>query len=586
MDAKRWGRIGLAVLVGWCATGLIDPDIGLASPSSAITRDDAPDSDSPVLLAKKKKKKKTTGSGQTASTTPESQATSSRQLGNTDTPAPIRPPTRPATHDGNPAFLEPVASGFTEPILVTHAGDNSNRLFVVEKGGLIKVIKNGQVLATPYLDLQNIVPPPPPPPGVHEQGLLSLAFHPNFASNGTFFVYYTDKTTIPGVEVGPDTLARYIVSNPSADVANVTSTTVLISQPDRGTNHNGGMIAFDRNPNPGQRLLYLSIGDEGGGGDPFENAQNLSSLFGKILRIDVNGTPDPGLNYKIPTSNPFFNTPSARKEIWAYGLRNPWRMSFDRATGDLYVGDVGQNAFEEIDFEPGSSSGGVNYGWDDMEGAHCFEPSSGCLTANRTLPVLEYPRSQGCSVTGGYVYRGATHAGNLGGTYFYSDYCTGVIWRTQKPPAGPWFTYVYSMTGQNVVSFGEDEAGEVYVVTLGGSIFRIDPGCSPRPNVQVTTVPNGSGGLTISLVSSTNASTPHNGLFSIRFIGRDNAEVGIGAVQNYTSADPVDLGLAAQASFTIRRPIPPMPGASTVRFVVTDGCGDWPSFAGGGAGSF
>jgi glucose/arabinose dehydrogenase len=595
MDVKRWARIGLVVLLGWGATGFIDPDVGLASPSPAITSDENPSGGSTVLLAKKKKKKQKQPSA--ASPAPQPSAVSSnigQQRPGTDTPTPVRSPRAPTVGSPGDPFLALLYSGFNRPIFVTHAGDGSDRLFVVEQGGLIKVIKNGQILSTPYLDLTGIVSALPPPPGISEQGLLSLAFHPDFVSNGIFFVYYTDKNMGPN-NVGANTLARYTVSNPAADVANVTNTPLpLIVQPDNFGNHNGGTIMFDRNPTPGNRLLYLSIGDEGSSGDPNENAQDLTSIFGKILRIDVNGSPDSGLSYKIPTSNPFYSSPSgARKEIWAWGLRNPWRTSFDRVTGDLYIGDVGQNLWEEVDFQSASSAGGENYGWDEFEGTHCFEPTFpnvDCVPAGKVLPVLEYPHgSQGCSVTGGYVYRGALYS-SLVGSYFYSDYCSGIVSKTQKPaPAsGPWSTSALVNSGENVVSFGEDEDGEVYVVAHGGKIYRIaDPGCAPRPNVQVSVVPGPLNSLIATVRAGTNVSTPDNGLFSVQFTELSNAIVDINGSNNHSTPFTAALDNGIQASFTVRRPQPPAPGlATTAHFVVTDACGAWPSFVGGGPGAF
>jgi glucose/arabinose dehydrogenase/photosystem II stability/assembly factor-like uncharacterized protein len=299
--------------------------------------------------------------------------------------------------------FQEISSGLSNPIFITHARDGSERMFVVERRGRIRIIKNGALLSTPFLDIQSIVKSTN-----GEQGLLGLAFHPSYESNGKFYVVYTAPRN--GDSNGSVlTLRQYSVSSGNPDVATVTSgiNVLTIDHPTQ-TNHNGGTIAFG---NDG--YLYWSTGDGGGGGDPSNNAQNLTSLLGKILRLDV----DSGSPYSVPATNPFYSSSNTNtKLIWAYGLRNPWRMSFDRVTHDLYIGDVGQSNYEEIDYQSAGSAGGENYGWRVMEGSFCYNPSSGCDKTGKILPVAEYDHSLGCSVTGGYVYRGSSFP-SLAGHY-------------------------------------------------------------------------------------------------------------------------------------------------------------------------
>ncbi len=299
----------------------------------------------------------------------------------------------PRQHGPFPTIqLQSVASGFASPVTVTNAGDGSGRLFIVEQLGRIRILVNGTVLPTPCLDVHELVT------CCGEQGLLGLAFHPNYTNNGFFYIYYTDLT-------GDIAIARYKVSLGDPNVADRDSRFAILSQFHRPfTNHNGGQITFGPDG-----YLYAGLGDGGAGGDPGENAQNLQIWLGKILRIDINGDDfpgDPARNYAVPPDNPFVGTPNALAEIWAYGVRNPWRFSFDRETGDLLMGEVGQDSWEEIDFQPAASAGGENYGWDVLEAMHCYEdiPPGSCnqfLNGGSTLPVLEYSHSLGCSVSGG-----------------------------------------------------------------------------------------------------------------------------------------------------------------------------------------
>jgi len=346
--------------------------------------------------------------------------------------------------------LEPVATGFSFPLLLTApAGDA--RLFVVEKGGLIKVVKNGSVLATPFLDVSSLIS------NGGEQGLLGLAFDPQYASNGRFFISYTNRD-------GDNVLAAYQVSTDPdrADASSVTRLTV--DQP--YDNHNGGHIVFGPDG-----YLYMGIGDGGSGGDPNGHGQDRNDLLGSILRLDVSGA----TGYAVPASNPLVGVAGTRDELWNWGLRNPWRFSFDRSTGDLYIGDVGQGAREEIDVSTAASGGGkgTNYGWSIMEGMQCYDASS-CDMTGLTLPVLEYSHNDGCSVSGGHVYRG-TAIPDLAGTYFYSDYCGG--WVRSFRYVGGTVTEAHSWDalapGGGVPSFGEDGAGELYVLSASGGVYRI-----------------------------------------------------------------------------------------------------------------
>jgi len=303
--------------------------------------------------------------------------------------------------------LETVAQGLMRPVHVT-APPGDSRVFVVEQlSGLIRIVDGGgNLLPTPFLDLSGQVF------GSGENGLLSLAFHPSFATNGRCFVYSNDMA-------GDTTLAEYAVVPPTANTVQPGSEVVLLSMPQPAPQHNGGILAFG----PFDGRLYLSTGDGGGGGDPLDQGQDLGTLLGKVLRLDVDG----GAPYAIPADNPFVGVPGVREEIWAYGVRNPWRGSFDRVTGDLWIGDVGQDALEEIDWLP-AGLGGMNLGWRCAEGTMCTG-AAGCTCPSTSFvdPVHEYDHSFGCSIIGGHVYRGAAIP-DLGGTFFFGDYCTGSVW--------------------------------------------------------------------------------------------------------------------------------------------------------------
>ncbi|HET8643956.1 MAG TPA: PQQ-dependent sugar dehydrogenase [Vicinamibacteria bacterium] len=350
-----------------------------------------------------------------------------------------------------------VAAGLSQPVDLQVAPGDRTRLFVAEQGGRIRIVRGGTVVPQPFLDLSASVS------RGGEQGLLGLAFHPRYDSNGRFFVNYTDR-------VGDTHVAEFRVgSSPEVADANSERTVLFVEQP--FDNHNGGGLAFGSDG-----LLYVALGDGGSGGDPFRNAQNVGRLLGKILRIDVDG----GVPYAIPPGNPFTGTPGARGEVWALGLRNPWRFSFDRGTGDMYIGDVGQNRREEVSVGLASGRGGENYGWNITEGTACFSPSSGCNTSGLTLPVIDYATGSAgsCAVTGGYVYRGCRMPG-YHGTYFYGDYCAGFV-RSFRLQGGAAIdqrdlSSALSRDLGLLTSFGQDHDGELYLVDHDGDIFRISP---------------------------------------------------------------------------------------------------------------
>lgn len=341
-----------------------------------------------------------------------------------------------------------VASGLEQPIYLT-SPPGDDRLFVLEQTGAVRIIAGGEVLPQPFLDLAGRIT------SDGERGLLSLAFHPDYSTNGYFYVNFTGLDGATQVE-------RFSVST-DPNRADATSAYSILRVPQPGANHNGGLIKFGPDG-----LLYIAMGDGGGGGNAEENGQDLGTLHGAMLRIDVDG----GDPYAIPSDNPYVGDDDARPEIWAYGLRNPWRFSFDHTAGLLYIADVGQSRREEINVVPASQAG-VNYGWNTMEGSLCYEPSSGCNTAGLTLPVHEYPTSDGCSVTGGYVYRGSGMP-ELRGTYFYADYCTGEVssFRYTGGDAVEHTDWELGDLGR-VNSFGEDANGELYVIDRGGSVYRL-----------------------------------------------------------------------------------------------------------------
>ena len=355
--------------------------------------------------------------------------------------------------NGAGAGLQEVASGLAFPLFLTAPPGDNNRLFIVEKSGRIRIVRNGSVLPAPFLDLSAKVS------NGSEQGLLGLAFHPGYATNGRFVVNYTDPSGDTRVSV------FRVSANP--DAADPASEQVILNVDQPYSNHNGGMVVFGPDGK-----LYVGMGDGGSGGDPQGNGQSKNTLLGKILRVEVSAAGQ----VSVPSDNPFVGQAGSRPEIWSYGMRNPWRFSFDRQTHDLYIADVGQNAHEEIDVSTSATQfgRGLNYGWNRMEGATCYSPSSGCDQSGLTLPVLDYSHSQGCSVTGGYVYRGESVPA-LQGLYFYADYCEGWVrsFRWSGTAAGEQKEWSTLKPGGQITSFGEDARGELYVMTSGGKVFRI-----------------------------------------------------------------------------------------------------------------
>ena len=354
-----------------------------------------------------------------------------------------------------------IASGLDAPLLLISPPGDTARLFIIEQGGRVRIHDGTQLLTTSFLDISSLIV------CCQEEGLLGMAFHPQYESNGYFFVNYVS----PG-SGGKTVIRRYkISSNPN--IANKDSSLIILEILQPFPNHNGGMIDFG--PNDG--YLYIGMGDGGSSGDPQMNGQNGKSLLGKMLRIDVNNTEN-GKNYSIPDTNPFVNTIDTLAEIWAFGLRNPWRWSFDSETGDMYIADVGQFEVEEINFQPQESTGGENYGWRLKEGTSCFMPTTGCDTLSYvTDPITQYfHASSRCSITGGFIYRGCAIP-NLTGTYFYADWCSKEIWSFRYD--GNNILDSANRTSElgisvNVTSFGRDGRGELYVIG-NGKVYKIIP---------------------------------------------------------------------------------------------------------------
>ena len=356
----------------------------------------------------------------------------------------------------NPAAvkLTAVASGFKRPLYVTHAADGSNRVFLVEQVGKIWILNDGVRSELPFLDIAHLISPSALTQSFTEQGLLGLAFHPEYVSNGKFFVNYTDH-------VGSTNVARFQVSASDPDIADSTSGQLIFQLRQPYANHNGGHIDFGPDG-----YLYIVLGDGGAANDPLGAGQNRQLLLASILRINVDGA----LPYEIPPDNPFVDDPAALDEIWAYGLRNVWRFTFDRLTGDMYMADVGQNQWEEINFQPADSKGGENYGWNVWEGNHLF---AGGNAPNHVPPIYEFSHSFGCSVTGGNVYRGEA-VPDLQAVYLFGDWCSGRIWASWRDHDLAWYTAEFMKTDMAISSFGEDEAGEVYLIDYSGTLYRFD----------------------------------------------------------------------------------------------------------------
>jgi glucose/arabinose dehydrogenase len=392
-------------------------------------------------------------------------STPSQPLGASTAPASL--PTSPAPATPNPSTsaseppgaaphlgLENVVSGLQSPLDIAWRPDDPATIFVAEQGGQVRIVREGKVVGTPFLDIRGLVT------AAGEQGLLGLAFHPD-PSDPRFFVYYT---ALDGQEI----LASYTTLSNDRDRADPDSARVLLQMDDPFPNHNGGGLAFGPDG-----YLYISTGDGGGGGDPLDSGRHLDTLLAKILRIDVNAQGTGAVRYGIPQDNPFLEVTGARPEIWLSGLRNPWRIRFDRATGDLWIGDVGQNEREEIDVAR-AGIGGLDFGWNIMEGTFCFrDGGTNCLTDDLTLPVTEYGHDQGCSVIGGTVYRGERQPG-LRGWYVLSDNCSGRFW-VLDPDRDDLRAPTFALDSHRSISaIGEDASGELYATDLaGGELLRI-----------------------------------------------------------------------------------------------------------------
>jgi glucose/arabinose dehydrogenase len=342
--------------------------------------------------------------------------------------------------------VQQILSGLSQPVYLTSPPGDS-RLFIVEQDGRIRIYKNGALLTTPFLDVASLIT------FGGEQGLLSMAFDPAFATNGRFYIYYTNAA-------GNIAVDRF-TAGPTSDVANAGSraSVITIPHPTYG-NHNGGLVMFGPDG-----MMYLATGDGGSGGDPDNNGQNINTLLGKMLRIDVSTLP-----YTSPPNNPYYGPTTGRDEIWAIGLRNPWRYAFDG--NQLYIADVGQDVYEEVN-SVSASTAGLNYGWRIMEGDHCYNPSSGCNAVGLTRPVLEYSHAGGnCSVTGGFVYRGSAIP-ELTGHYLFADFCVGVLRSFLMSGMTATEHRTWSVDLAQVTSFGRDAAGELYMLTATGSVYRI-----------------------------------------------------------------------------------------------------------------
>jgi glucose/arabinose dehydrogenase len=436
-SAKQWGLLfaGVLVMAACSAPAPAVPNATPVSPASGGTTAATPTEVANVA-------EETSGTD----STPAAAATDERVM------APTFDPTQ------TQIALQPFVEGFAQPLFLTHANDGSNRIFVVEKGGTIRIVRDGQIVEAAFLDISDRVMSMG-----NEQGLLGLAFAPNYNESGYFFVNYTDAR-------GDTVISRFQVDAANPDVADVSGEFLVLGIAQPARNHNGGMLAFGPDG-----YLWVGMGDGGGGNDTYGNGQNPATYLGMMLRLDV--TSDPAVPYLIPEDNPWveadWNGADVLDEAWALGLRNPWRYSFDRATGDLWIADVGQNQYEEVNFTPAGSPGGLNFGWPIMEASSCMGFGA-CDQTGLELPVAEYDHAGGhCSVTGGYVYRGRAFP-NLAGVYIFGDYCSGVIWATVPAEDGSWTTTQVLESGAQLSSFGEDESGEMYATDLtSGTIYQV-----------------------------------------------------------------------------------------------------------------
>jgi glucose/arabinose dehydrogenase len=366
----------------------------------------------------------------------------------------------PKSGDTNPppapvsVTLTSIATGFNAPLDIEQPRDSSGRFFVVEQAGQIRILQNGVILTTPFLDITSKVT------SGGETGLLGLTFHPNYSQNRRFYLNYT-RTNAGQLQT---VIAEYLASAANPSLADPASERILLIVDQPFTNHNAGQLGFGPDG-----FLYFGLGDGGGGGDPSGNGQNTQAILGKMLRIDVNNT-SAGRPYAIPADNPFATNGQGQPEIYAYGFRNPWRFSFDTTTNRLFVADVGQNAFEEIDIV----TKGANYGWNVMEGTHCFSPATNCNMTGLTPPIHDYPRTDGTTVIGGFVYRGTAIPG-LVGAYVFGDFGSGKIWTLREGPANTWTRADLLSTSRQISSFGQDQSGELYVVDYAGTVLQLRP---------------------------------------------------------------------------------------------------------------
>jgi glucose/arabinose dehydrogenase len=457
-DSSSQARATAAAMVGPEAT---------AGPSDTATAVTAGPSPSPIVPptetarpATATRTSPTLSPSPAATSSPEATATPSAAPTSTATPRATPAVTSTAALARDPATvvlqLEAVVGGLTSPSGIVTAGDGSGRLFILEQPGRIRIVDDGRLLDAPFLDMVERVTS-----RGNEQGLLGLAFHPRFPENGRFFVNYTGAN-------GNTVISSWSVSQ-DPNRAETGSESLILGVEQPAANHNGGHLVFGP-----EGYLYIGLGDGGGGGDTYGNGQNGGTLLGAMLRLDVDGA-NP---YTVPGDNPFLDDAGVRDEIWAIGLRNPWRYSFDRVTGDLYIADVGQNAYEEVNFQPAGSGGGENYGWPILEGNHCFS-RSGCDSEGLTMPIWEYDHSAGCSVTGGFVYRGSRYP-VLQGIYVVGDYCSGNIWGLAQGADGEWRSAVLAQTDARLTSFGEDDEGELFLVDRGsGTLYHL--AAQPRP---------------------------------------------------------------------------------------------------------
>jgi glucose/arabinose dehydrogenase len=428
--------------------------------------------------------------------------------------------------------FETIAGGFFQPTHMSHAGDGSNRLFVVERIGPVRIVQDGELLPEPFIDIGPLVLATS-----GERGFFAIAFHPDFTTNGYFYVHYTAQPD------GAVTVSRFQVSDDDPNKADPDSELTILSVPHPFDIHNGGGLGFGPDG-----YLYISIGDGGGleDGDPDGNAQNLNSLLGKVLRIDV----DAGEPYAIPPDNPFVDDADARPEVWAYGLRNPWRISFDRKTGDLYISDVGSGGLEELNYQPAGHPGGINYGWPVLEGTQCFPFWAECDAGDFEPPILEYAHDLGCSISGTQVYRGEATP-FMQGSLIYGDWCSGRIWIASPDFDGEWIAEQLMDTEFGITAIEEDEAGELYVTDMWrGQLVKllfqeVDSGLviselSPSGAIA------GAEGFPLTVTGS-----GFNGTSVVRWNGRPLPTTFVSDTELIADVSGDDLGMVASVDITI-----------------------------------